>query len=270
VSATARRERDRDQRDPAVEEALDRTIADGRRRLARPWPSLTATALMGGLEIGTGLLALLVVEHETGSHLAGSLAFTIGLIAVLLGQSELFTEDFLVPVTAVAARQGTLRDLARLWTVTLLVNLAGGWVITFLLMVAYPDLHAEAVAAGTNFAALGITPRSFCLALVAGAAMTLMTWMQGSTRDTIAKIAAAVSIGFLVVAARLFHSVFDSLLMFAALHTGDAPFGYLDWLRQFLWASFGNVVGGVALVTVLRLVQGRHKVQERRAEAARD
>ena len=42
--------------------------------------------------------------------------------------------------------------------------------------------------------------------------------------------------------------------MFAALHAG-APFGYLDWLGTLGWACLGNMIGGIGLVTVLRLVQ---------------
>ena len=48
--------------------------------------------------------------------------------------------------------------------------------------------------------------------------------------------------------------------MFGALHAG-ASFGYADWLGAFLWATLGNVVGGIGLVTVLRLIQvGRKKI----------
>ena len=34
------------------------------------------------------------------------------------------------------------------------------------------------------------------------------------------------------------------------------------------WAALGNVVGGVGLVTVLRLLQVPHKVEQERAEPA--
>ena len=39
---------------------------------------------------------------------------------------ELFTENFLVPVTAVVAKAGSVLDLLRLWVVTLVANLAAG------------------------------------------------------------------------------------------------------------------------------------------------
>jgi hypothetical protein len=52
------------------------------------------------------------------------------------------------------------------------------------------------------------------------------------------------------------HVIVVSLEMFAALQAG-AHFGYLDWLGMSAWFGLGNIIGGVGLVTVLRLVQVR-------------
>ncbi len=253
--------------EPELEGTFDQTLAAGYRRLSRPWNSLLATGLMGGLEVGTGVLALLYVLHKTDSHLLAGLAFSIGFIALLLGHSELFTEDFLVPVTAVVTRHGRMADLLRLWLITVVMNLAGGWVIMWLIMRGFPELHQVAVESGTHFVELGVTVRSFALALLAGAAMTLMTWMEIGADSEFGRVTAAVAVSFLIVATQLFHSVLDSLLMFAALQTGQAPFGYLDWLIQFGWSVFGNLVGGIGLVTALRLVQTRGRVRQQSRQA---
>lgn len=245
-----------------LEGTFDQTLAAGYRRLSRPWSGLLATGLMGGIEVGTGVLALLFVLHETGSHLLAGLAFSIGFVALLLGQTELFTEDFLVPVTAIATRHGTLGNLLRLWLVTLVMNLAGGWVVMWLVVRAFPVLHETAVESGSHFAELGVNLRSFSLALLAGVAMTLMTWMQLGADSEFGRILAAVAMGFLIVSTQLFHSVLDSLLMFAALQTGEAPFGYLEWLVGFGWSAFGNMVGGIGFVTALRLVQTQRRVRD--------
>ncbi len=251
--------------DLSPEASLHRTVEEGRTRLGRGVVAMAATGVVGGLDIGTGILAMLVVESQTGSRLLGALAFSIAFIALLLAQSELFTEDFLVPVTAVVARQSRFRHLLRLWGITVVANLAGGWFITWLLMIGYPELHRTAVEAAAHYAGLGVNGRSFVLALLGGAAMTLLTWMQHGTESVPAKLIAAVAIGFLLAGAQLFHSVLDSLLMFAALHTGSAPFGYLDWLSAFGWAALGNLVGGLGLVTMLRLLQVPGRVAAKRA-----
>lgn len=81
----------------------------------------------------------------------------------------------------------------------------------------------------------------------------------------LAMLVAAVAIGVLLAGAQLFHSILDSLLMFAALHTASAPFGYLDWLSAFGWSAMGNMVGGLLLVTMLRLLQVPRHVADKRA-----
>jgi hypothetical protein len=48
-------------------------------------------------------------------------------------------------------------------------------------------------------------------------------------------------------------AIVASLVCFAALHAG-APFGYADWLGMFALAALGNLIGGLTLVTVLRLL----------------
>ena len=72
---------------------------------------------------------MLTVYHATGSRLLGALAFGIGFIALTLAGSELFTENFLVPVNAVVAGQAKVRQLLRLWGGTLAANLAFGWIM---------------------------------------------------------------------------------------------------------------------------------------------
>jgi formate/nitrite transporter FocA (FNT family) len=247
------------------ESAFRRTIEDGRRRIQRPLVSIVATGVVGGMDIGTGILGMLLVEQATNSPLLGGLAFGIAFVALLLAQSELFTEGFLVPVSAVVARKATLRGLLKLWSVTIAANLIGGFVITWLLMLAFPELHPTAIKAADHFVSLGFTGESFALAVLAGITMTMLTWMQNGSESIGGKLVAAWAIAWLLAGGQLYHSILDSLLMFAALHTGHAPFGYLDWFERFWWAAAGNIVGGIGLVTTIRLVQVQHRVAVERA-----
>ena len=251
-----------------VEESFKRAVDEGRRRLSRrTWP-LLATGLLGGIDVGTGVLALLVVEHETGNVLLAGLAFTIGFIALSLARSELFTEDFLVPVTTVIARQARFRMLLRLWAGTLLANLVAGWCFTWLILQGFPQLGPTALEAGGFYVELGLGGRALALAVVGGAVITLMTWMQHSTESDGLKLVPAVTGGFLLAGAQLNHAVVNSLLIFSALHTGRAPFGYLEWLQTAALAAGGNLVGGLLLVTLLRLFQVPHTVREEREAPA--
>jgi formate/nitrite transporter FocA (FNT family) len=250
--------------EPEIEDAFDRMVEEGADRLHRPLISVLATGFLGGVDVGVGVLAYLVVKHETGQSLLAALAFTIGFIALLLARSELFTENFLVPVTAVAAGEGSLLALLRLWLATLITNLLGGLTMAAMVMIALPDLHRTAITAGAHYALLGVSWRSFFLAVLAGAVITLLTRMQHATDEFGVKIVAAVVMPFVLVGAQLFHSVLDSILMFAGLLTGRATYGWLDWAGALGWASFGNLLGGIGLVTSIRLLRVTHRVEERR------
>ena len=252
-----------------MENAFLGVIDEGRRRLSRRTIPLIATGLVGGVDVGTGVLGLMLVESLTnGNVLLGGLAFTIGFLALALARSELFTEDFLIPVSTVLARQARFRMLVRLWTGTFAANLAGGWVFTYFIVKGYPALESTAIRTGSYYAELHIGLASFSLAILGGSVITLMTWMQHSTSSVTGKMAAAVGAGFLLGAGRLDHTVVASLLMFAALHTGHAPFGYLRWAEAAGWAALGNLVGGVGLVTMLRVGQASYVVHHERSHPA--
>jgi formate-nitrite transporter family protein len=246
-----------------VEDTLQRTVDEGRSRLSRGWASLVATGLVGGIDVATGVLALLVVESQTGNTLLSGLAFSIGFIALAMARSELFTEDFLVPVGTVIARQAPLRALGRLWSVTAAGNLVGGWVFTLLIVDGFPSVKPTAAEAGAYYVGLGIGWRSFALALLGGTVITLMTWMQHATESLGTKLVPAITTGFLLAGLRLNHAIVASLIIFAGLHTHETSYGYLDWAGTAAWAALGNMVGGIALVTLLRLLQVPHKVREK-------
>jgi Formate/nitrite transporter len=190
-----------------VEEAFDRLVSEGSDRLSRPLVPLLATGFLGGIDVGIGVLAYLVVDRETGQPLLAAAVFPIGFIALLLARSELFTENFLVPVTARVAGRGSWFELIRLWLVTLAANLAGGIVMAGLIVVARPDLDSTAARLGRHYATLGISWRSLLLAILAGVVITLCS------------------------------------------------------------PALGNVIGGVGLVTSIRLLRVPHRVAEERAES---
>jgi formate-nitrite transporter family protein len=229
------------------------SVEEGERRLGRTWSSLFATGLVGGLDVSVGVFALLLIQAETGSHLLASLGFTIGFIALTLANSELFTENFLMPITAVVAGSGRWPLVGRLWAGTAVMNLVGGLVMMFLITTGMPEVGETAGDIGRHFTELGINGRSFALAMVAGIIITLMTWMQQRVPIGAQTLAAIVA-GFLLAFGELNHCIVASLEMFAAMLSG-AQISVLDWLAVFSWAALGNMVGGIALVTVLRLVQ---------------
>ncbi|MGI8678174.1 MAG: formate/nitrite transporter family protein [Jatrophihabitans sp.] len=254
-----------DKSEGEIEDAFDRLVDEGETRMARPLVALVSTGLLGGIDVGTGVLAYLLVEHQTHDKLLAGLAFSVGFVALLLARSELFTENFLVPVVALVAGKRSPLRLARLWAVTLVTNLAGGWLMAWLIVTGLPGITKTVIETGSHYADLGVSAESFALAVLAGAVITLLTRMQHATESLGVQIVPAILFGALLAGGQLFHCVLDSLFMFGALIVG-APFGYLDWLAALGWSAFGNLVGGLGLVTAIRVLRVPHRVAEVRAE----
>ncbi|MCG5432855.1 formate/nitrite transporter family protein [Mycobacterium sp. MYCO198283] len=251
----------------ALEHAFRRMVDEGTQRLHRGWREVLVTGFFGGTEVAVGVLAYLTVLHSTTNQLLAGVAFSIGFLALLLGRSELFTEGFLVPVTTVAAKRASVRQLLKLWSGTLAANLAGGWAIMWLIVTGFPKLHDQTIESAGHFATAPLSAETMALAVLGGMVITLMTRMQHGTDSVPGKIAAAVAGGFVLAGFQLFHSILDSLLIFGALLTGRAPFGYLDWLAWFGYTTVGNVVGGLGLVTLLRLLRSKDRLREERSAA---
>jgi formate/nitrite transporter FocA (FNT family) len=252
--------------EPALAEAFDRLVDEGENRLRRPWSGLLATTLLGGIDIGIGALAYLSVAHETHNVVLAGLAFSIGFIALLLAGSELFTENFLVPVTSVVAKRGSIGGLIRLWAVAIVMNLIGCALMAWLIIEGRPQLKDTAREVGTHYGTLGISMRSLAVSILAGAVITLMTRMQHASENVGVQIVPAVVMGSLLVVAQLFHCIIESLFMFAGLFAGHVPYGYADWLGAFAWSALGNMIGGIGLVTFLRLVRVPQKIAAERSE----
>ncbi|MBM6402830.1 formate/nitrite transporter family protein [Phycicoccus sp. CSK15P-2] len=258
----------KEQSDDEIDDAFERLVEEGTERLGRPLRALVPTGLLGGIDIGVGILAYLVVKTETGNQLLAGLAFSLGFVALLLARSELFTENFLVPVTAAVAEKGPWSGLARLWVVTLVTNILGGALTVWVILRARPDLQEVARETGEHYASLGISLQSFLLAVLAGLVITLMTRMQHATDSLGVRVVPAILFGSVLVGAELFHCVLDSIFIIGAAIAGaDVTVG--QFLVALGWSVLGNAVGGIGLVTFLRLVRTAPKVEAERRTTPR-
>lgn len=251
----------------------------GERRLRRLTVAHAITALIGGLAVSFGAVALawtagpwLGPWGEERAQLLGALAFPIGFVILLIGKGELFTENFFVPVTGVMAGRGSVRDLLQLWGYTLFFNLAGGAIFAFLI---------------TRPGVLGAGPREFMVqyamakvhyafgealvkAIFAGWLMTMLTWLILAAEGLGPRLAIIWMIGFLIVAGHFNHVVISAAEIFIAMGLG-APISLAEWLRgNFIPALIGNLIGGVVFVTLLGYLQAHtlQRGEEQRAEDA--
>ncbi len=252
----------------ALVEEFENTVTEGANRLNRTRRALVITGLFGGIDVGLGLLAMLAVLDATGSKLLGGLAFGIGLYALRLAHSELFTEDFLLPINAIAAGHGTWLQLLRLWSVTLVMNLVGGWVFAWMVVAAFPRFEDLLLEATTDYMGKGLTLETAALAVLAGFTITLVTRMSQGSSEGIATLANSLISGLLVVGLGMLHGAMSSTIIFAAMHAG-AETTYLQWLVWFSWVIPLNMLGGLLILTLPRLVRTWELLTAERAEQRR-
>ena len=94
--------------------------------------------------------------------------------------------------------------------------------------------------------------------MIAGLLITLMTWMQkGVSQSVGGRIVAGFMVGFLIIYTHSNHVVVGSFEVLLGILAGGAPYGWVDLLLSIPWWLLGNLVGGLGLVTVVRLVQAR-------------
>ncbi len=247
-----------------LHEEFENTVTEGEERLHRTTRALVVTGIFGGIDVGLGIMAMLAVKDATGSPLLAGLAFGVGLLALRLAHSELFTEEFMLPVNAVVAGHGTVRQLVRLWSVTLVTNLAGGWLFMWLVVHAFPRYLDDLVKTAESYVTAGFSLETACLALLAGSTITLMTRMgQGASSDVMTAIISLIG-GLLVVGLQMHHGALTSILVFGAMQAG-APISAGQWLGWFWWVTLLNMVGGMLLMTAPRLVRTWELVREERA-----
>ena len=259
------------------DEIWDESVKEGSRRLGRGTLGMAATGVIGGVEVMIGIMALTVVSGalavalpEQIAHIGGSLFFGIGFVMIILGRSELFTENFLVPIAPVLRRLAPVSAVARLWTVTMLANLLGILVLATIFtrasLVPPETLDAAGKLADT------LAERDFVAALlsaiVAGTIMTLFTWLSTAVELDIGRVAIALIIGFVLAAPSLNHAVVSFGEMTFALLAGSAETAeWIDLAQNFPVAVLGNLIGGLGFVTLARALQVRGEPDEQPADA---
>src|SRR5918912_2309156 len=133
-----------------------RASSVGERRLDRGNLDILVTSFIGGAEVSLGGLAAMTVVGSAMQALPGlglypalalgGLAFPIGFLFVIVGRSELFTENFLIPVVSVFRGERQPPSLASLWLFSWLGNVLGCAAMSVLL--AAPDAIGEPIRSG--------------------------------------------------------------------------------------------------------------------------
>lgn len=120
-------------------EILEAVVDDGNDELGRASVGLGFSGLAAGLNISFSAVALGVVGALTGGvGLAAALLYPIGFLIVILGRSQLYTENTVTPVAVVLTNFGALPNMLRLWVVIFVANIIGS--ILFAVTVVYGEV----------------------------------------------------------------------------------------------------------------------------------
>jgi formate/nitrite transporter FocA (FNT family) len=251
---------------PQPEDIYARTKEEGERRLERPVAEEVSTALAAGFDIVAGviLLGLLgsLLHHRFGieaAHVFASMGFGVGFVFLVVGRGELFTENFLVPIAGLDHRSSaSWRNLAKLWTLSPLFNILGGTII--ILIVSTHDVLPEGTGTPIVDAAYKIhahnTLALFLSAIFAGALITALTWFVEGSDSMGVRIAVAWIAGAFLALGGLNHVIVVTLELIFGIRYG-AHIPWLFVLGNFGLAAAGNMLGGIGLVTLNRLTQGK-------------
>lgn len=247
-------------------EIVEKGTHIGTSRLERRFVPEALAAFLGAMSISFGAVAMSVaggLGAELGGEplrrLLGALAFPIGFVILLIGKSELFTENFLLPVLGVLERRAPVRALLRVWVVSLLFNLLGAAV--FALLVGLPGvLEPGAVADIVGVAQFKLSMgwgEAYVRAIFAGWLMTILTWLLLACDSVGSRLAVIWMIASLLVLGRFNHAVISACEVFIAWGVGLPPRWGRFFLGELAPAVLGNLTGGVVFVTALHYLQAR-------------
>lgn len=269
----SRAEDDHIQDESVESSAVFQTAIDtGVKRLNRPALEMGISGLIAGMSVTFGALAAAAVsgatvasfghEVELFADVLGALVFPIGFVFVVIGRSELFTENFLVPTTSVMVKRARITQLLKLWILTLVGNLVGAVVIAKVVSLEHyhgvPSVHT--VEHLRNMAEFLVLERdwdaSFYAGVFAGWLITLMTWLLIAAQNNITRLYVIWCVGFLIMLNKFNHVVVNSSEILMAIFVGSESVTYGAWLQNsFVPTLLGNMVGGLVFVTLLEYIK---------------
>ena len=210
------------------------------------------------IALGAVFYTLVLTGSDLGfgpTRLLGGIAFSLGLVLVVVGGAELFTGNNLI-VMAWADQKITARQLVRNWTIVYLGNLVGALgtaaliVLSGVLDLADGTVGMTAVSIATGKLELTLS-EAFFRGILCNVLVCLAVWLCFAARSVTDKIfavmlpiAAFVGLGFE-------HSVANMYAIPVAMMSGGVDWQIADLVRNLVVVTAGNIVGGGGLVALV-------------------
>ncbi|MBI3846976.1 MAG: formate transporter FocA [Planctomycetes bacterium] len=240
-------------------------------------PRLFVLAVLAGAFIGLGAVVSTVASAGTSAsvpfgltRLIAGVAFSLGLILVVVGGAELFTGNNLI-VMAWASGRVRGKALLRNWLIVYVGNFVGAAATAGLVFASGQyafgggAVGATALSIASAKTSLGFG-QAFALGILCNALVCLAVWLCFSARSTTDKILAIVPPIAAFVAAGFEHSIANMYFIpiglfikswapgsfWSSVGKGPTDFPTLTWERfvvgNLVPVTLGNVVGGTLLV----------------------
>lgn len=240
--------------------------AEGESELARSPSALLLSSLAAGLAMGLSLITEgLLRAHLPDApwrDLVSKLGYAVGFLVVVLGRQQLFTENTLTPILPLLYNRTmqTFGNVARLWVLVLVANIAGTWAISAVLAGSdlFPPDIKDAFSAVSRHVIAASFGTTVLKGIFAGWLIALLVWLMPGAGE--ARFTVIVLLTWLISLAGFAHVVAGSVdASFLVLSSQASVADYL-W-RFFTPTLLGNIVGGTALVAVLNYGQVASEVQ---------
>ena len=263
----------------APREIAARIEAIGVAKARLPLLSTLMLAVLAGAFIGLGALNYMLVRSDptlgfAARQLGGGVAFSLGLILVVVAGAELFTGNNLL-VMAWADRKITTAEVLRNWVLVCAGNFVGAAGLAVLVYLSghtamNNGLIAEQVVRIASAKCAMPLPEAFLKGVLCNLLVCMAVWMATAGRGVLDKVVAIVFPISAFVAAGFEHSIANFYLipLGMLLQTMD---GVGQALPAITWAGFahnavpvilGNLVGGAVLVGLVY-----HVIYQRSARA---
>ena len=213
--------------------------------------------LMAGAFIAFGAMfyTLVMTNHDMGlgpARLLGGIAFSLGLILVVVGGAELFTGNNFI-IMAWAEKKVTTTQLLRNWSIVYFANFVGA-IGTALLMFWSGALTLSDNAFAENALSIAVYKASlepsqaFVRGILCNALVCLSVWLCFAARDVASKILAIIFPVSAFVALGFEHCIANMYFIPLGMLLSDGQIGITEFLTNIIPVTAGNIVGGSIFV----------------------
>jgi formate-nitrite transporter family protein len=245
----------------SYQKILEQETAEGLKELEREPFGLLISSFSAGLDLSFSLLLMAVMltllrgsASQPTAQIMVAMMYSIGFILVILGRSELFTEHTTRAVYPVLTGHASIAALLKLWCLIYAGNIAGTILFSKLVTVIGPALGIIDLSSLGEIGR-GIVSHNWWVltvsGILAGWLMGLLSWLVTASRDTISQVFFVWLITSAIGLCHLDHAIVGSTEVFAAVFAGQAV-TVAQYFVFLVWATLGNIAGGVFFVAVLK------------------